>query len=300
MVMRSTALPGWIVSGISLALILSAVVALHKFRETHGLELKIQSQNTGWMPPPEYLKMMSFGYDQVAADLLWLKSLQLLGANNLTEKEYEWLYQALNAITTLDPQYAYAYQTGAIILSELAHRVDLSNKLLEKGLKHLSSNWQIPFYLGYNHFFFLQNYRQAADYMAMASILPGHPSYLTNVATRLYAEVGQVEVALNLIIPVWQHTQDSQLKTSLERRIRELIIERDIHRLEDAVRQYRASHGVYPPTLSAMVEKRFLQSVPHEPFGGEYWYEPESGKIQSSTHPTRLGVGRWKAERRAP
>jgi hypothetical protein len=43
------------------------------------------------------------------------------------------MYHALDVLTTLDPQYAYAYCAGGIILGDLATRPDLSTRLLEMG-----------------------------------------------------------------------------------------------------------------------------------------------------------------------
>jgi len=37
----------------------------------------------------------------------------------------------LDVLTTLDPQYAYTYCAGGIILGDLANRLDLSTRLLE-------------------------------------------------------------------------------------------------------------------------------------------------------------------------
>ena len=49
------------------------------------------------------------------------------GKRRNSADEYEWMYHALDVITTLDPQYAYAYYAGGVILGDLANRPDLSN-----------------------------------------------------------------------------------------------------------------------------------------------------------------------------
>ena len=79
----------------------------------------------------------------------------MLGKKRNTADEYEWIYHALDVITTLDPQYDYAYYVGVSLLTNLANRVDLSNRLLEKGFRENPTVWNIPFLLGYNHYLLL-------------------------------------------------------------------------------------------------------------------------------------------------
>ena len=262
-----------------------------------GLELRrdrtaLHIEELRFLPPGQYLKPVLLGYHHLAADVLWLRVIQVIGKRDTMPQDYEWLYHALDVITTLDPQYDYAYQVGGIVLTQLADRVDLSNKILEKGLEENPAVWQIPFYLGFNQFFYLHDYAQAAEYMTRASRLPGHPPYLPFLATRLYAEAGSPETALTFLTAMWRQTQDEQVKELLEYRMKEVIIERDIRILEDAVGRYREQEEHAPPTLSALVNRDILREIPAEPFGGEYRLNPTTGEISSSTHPERLRLHR--------
>ncbi|WP_447602977.1 tetratricopeptide repeat protein [Nitrospira sp. Nam80] len=290
-------LPTRFIPGVIVCLLFTGFVEFQTARVSQVRQTAMQIQELAFLPPGEFLKPFLLGYNQVAADVVWLRVLQVLGQRTLTPNECEWLYHALDVMTTLDPQYAYAYQVGGVALTELAHRVDLSNALLKKGLKANPADWQIPFYLGYNSLFYLHDYARAADYMALAARLPGRPPYLPGLATRLYAEVGQVEVALDFVVPLWREARDVHTKEALDTRIRELMIERDIRALEQAMTRYRIAEGAVPQNLSALVENAFLQAIPQEPFGGEYRLDQQTGTITSSTHPHRLGLGRWKHQR---
>lgn len=281
----------WFLPGIVICLFLG-IVGVQHVRELAAVRTAVQIRELAFLPRGEYVKPLLLGYQQIAADFVWLRSLQVLGQHTLSPQEYEWLYKSLDLITTLDPHYAYAYHAGGVILTELAHRVDLSNQLLEKGLQTNPMVWQIPFYLGYNHLLYLHDYARAADYMAMAARLPEHPSYLPGLATRLYAEVGNIEVALDLLEPLWRQAEDQQIKEALEVRIKELIIERDIRVLEKIVMQYHAAEGAGPQNLLDLVERGFLRSIPEEPFGGEYRLDPKIRSVTSSTRAERLKIGR--------
>jgi len=287
--------PKW-VSGVLFCAVLTVVLAgmLLTLREIdHRQDLSvIRMEQFRVLPPGEYLKPILLGYQNIAADVLWLRMIQVLGERKVSAQDYEWLYHALDVITTLDPQYTYAYQIGGIVLAELAHRVDLSDQILQKGVAHNPTYWYLPFYLGFNHFFHLQDYPAAAEYMARASQLPGHPAFVPPLAARLYAQAGSPETALDFLEIMWRETKDERVKESLQGRMKEVLIERDIQLLEEGVANYMEHFGKRPGSLSDLVNRGVLVALPQEPFGGVYNFDARMGVITSSTHPERLRVYR--------
>lgn len=252
----------------------------------------IQVEELAQLPDGNYLKPAMLGYRNLGADLLWLRSLQVLGKKKNTADEYEWLYHALDVITTLDPQYAYTYYVGGVVLTNLANRVDLSNRLLEKGYRENPSEWDLPFLLGYNHYFILGDAARAAAYIAAAARLPGGPAYLPGLATRMYSEADNPDVALQFIRGLLAQTQDAAMREVLVEREKEIMVERDIKDLESAIERYHAQQGTYPRSLQELKEHGGLAVIPEEPFGGRYELDNRTGKVSSSTHPNRLRVFR--------
>lgn len=242
------------------------------------------------LPKGEYLKPLVLGYEQLIGDIIWLRAIQVVGDKVVTPIGYDWAYHALDVITTLDPKFSYAYQLGGVNLSVLGNRPDLSNLLLEKGMKENPDVWQIPFYIGYNNFFYLNNFKSAAEYMAKASELPGHPAYLPKLAARLYVHAGDPDVALEFLTRIYKETEDENVKTTLEKRIKEVIIERDVWFLENASRRYREVYDVFPENLQDLVKKKMIQEIPHEPFGGYYYFNSADGRVYSSKSKERMSV----------
>jgi tetratricopeptide (TPR) repeat protein len=194
----------------------------------------------------------------------------------------------LDVITTLDPQYAYAYYAGGVILGDIANRPDLSIRLLEKGADANPAVWNIPFLLGYNYYFLLGDPAKGAEYIMQAARLPDGPSYLPGLATRLAAEAGSPGTALAFLEARLTDTHDPEMREVLAKRMKEVIIERDIRILESAVEAYRTQHLALPATLSDLVMAGALSILPQEPFGGDYRLDPKTGSVSSSTHPERL------------
>src|SRR4030066_2045893 len=166
------------------ALAFSIYIVQNQIAGYKGIEKKIEEFVT--LPSGEYLKPAVLGYEQLAADIIWLKPIQVIGEDTVTPGGYDWVYHALDVVTTLDPKFAYAYQLGGVTLSVLGKAPEKSNFLLIKGMKEYPDVWQVPFYIGFNNFFYLNDYGRAAEYMAKASELPGHPASLQKLAGSIY------------------------------------------------------------------------------------------------------------------
>jgi tetratricopeptide (TPR) repeat protein len=244
------------------------------------------------LPKGEYLKPTLLGYHHLASDILWLRTIQVLGKGANTAKEYDWLYHALDVITTLDPQYDFIYRVAGITMTELANRPELSNRLLEKGLAAVPQRWDIPYLMAYNYYFYLGDVERAAHYARLAAQAPDGPPWLLNMATQMSAHAGNPEFALQMLRRLYEQQNDPRIKESLEQHIKEVIIERDIRSLEPVVARFYASEHRYPAQLSELVTKGYLPGVPPEPFGGSYLIEEETGRISSSAHVGRLRMYR--------
>ena len=281
-----------VVLSATLVLVLAGMIALQQALDRRVDRSAIQAEELRSLLPAGYLKPALMGFHHLGSDLLWLRLVQVVGKRSNSAQEYEWLYHALDVITDLDSQYDYAYQVGGIVLTHLANRPDLSNKLLQKGLEPNPTVWQIPFYIGFNNYFYLHDPSHAADYMARASRLPGRPPFLPLLATQLYAEAGNPDTALNFLMAIRSQAPEGWIKDQLETRIKEVIIERDVRMLEKAVVRYREREGHGPHTLRDLLRAGDISALPPEPFGGQYRLDPRTGAITSSTHPERLHVYR--------
>lgn len=275
------------VAGVVFAL-LALVTGLQQTLDHRQDRTLVQIEGLAHLPQGDHLKPALLGYHHLGADVLWLKLVQVIGKRQNTMDEYEWMAHALDVITTLDPQYAYAYYAGGVILGDLANRPDLANRLLERGHAENPTVWNIPFLLGYNYYFLLADPDIGAYYTMRAASLPGRPAYLPGLATRMAAEAGKPETAFAFLEARFRETDDPEMKKFFETRMKEVIIERDIRMLERAVDEYRKIYGQVPPSLTALVGAGLLTALPLEPFDGEYRLDQWTGTVTSSTHPERL------------
>jgi tetratricopeptide (TPR) repeat protein len=270
-----------------------AILAQHQLEQRDGGRAA-KLEQLRLLPRGEVLRPALLGYHQLGADLLWLRMVQVLGDRVVRDQDYEWLYHALDVITTLDPQYLYAYDVGGTVLAELAARYDLSNQLLEKGVKSHPQSWRLPFLLGFNHFFHLGQPLQSAEYMARAAKAPGWghegapPSYVPRLAARLYAQGKSPDVAIEFLEAMLAQTTEPLIRERLQLRIRRVGLERDLQMIERAVQQYEEAMKRKPAALAELVSNGMLKSIPEEPYGGSYVFDPKTGEVSSSTHNERM------------
>ena len=255
---------------------------------THWSNSKPKLQKLTYLPSGDYLRMASLGYRELAADLLWLQAIQVMGERKLSEEAGHWLYQAVDRITTLDPKFVRAYEAGSHALCILVVLPEQSNRLLEKGMRHNPHEWKLPFLLGMNYYFELADDEKAAEVMAQASRLPGAPESLVRLAAKLFVSAKSPQQAVELLAKVYEETSDENVRKMLEIRLKESIVERDLQILEQAISRYQANHSRRPERLENLVEPGMLRELPMEPFGGRYLYEPATGIVRSSEVTERM------------
>src|SRR5947208_85970 len=264
----------------------------------HLLQVRIDAQRAVtpklqrfmYLPRGEYLRVAVLGYEQVVADLLWIQAIQAMGEHTVTEEAGRWLYRVLDVITTLDPRFLRVYEAGGVALVTLVVLAEESNRILEKGIKYNPDYWALPFLLGFNYYYELHDDARAADYIARASLLPGAPKYLPALAARLYASAREPQVAIDFLARMYEQTSDENVKRILERRLKEVVAERDLQLLEGAISRYRKLHKRAPERLEDLVGPGLLRALPREPFGGRYLYDPQTQAVRSSEMKERLQV----------
>ncbi len=222
------------------------------------------------------------GYDAFAADLVWLQAIQFIGDRLSTRRNMAGLHPFLDATTDLDPKYQVVYFLGGTALVALDRLPDEAVRLLEKGRRALPDDWQIPYLLGYTYMFYYQDYAAAARYIEEAASRVGRPTYMTGLAARLYAQAGSPDTALAFLDRMRQQTTDPAVRAGVEKRMAEVVVDRDLRAIDAAAARYRTARGRPPETVDELVRAGFLGAAPREPFGGRYLVDPQSG-IASST-----------------
>lgn len=246
-----------------------------------------------YLPSGQFLKGAALAYDGLLADFLWIKAIVYFGEHYQNDKTYIWLYHLLDIVVTLDPHFQYAYEFGGVALAYWAKDINVSIEFLKRGLENVDPShkryWTIPYFLGFNYMYYKKDYAVAARYLEEATKYPGHPRYLPMLVSRLYTNAKDPDIAITFLNEIYNSTENIQVKKDLEKRIKEVIVERDIQILEQARDRYKKQTGLYPSKLEDLVTAGFLKEIPREPFSGKYIIK-EDNSIFSSIIKKRMGV----------
>lgn len=249
-----------------------------------------------YLPSADTARAASLGHTTLVADYYWMRAVQYFGSGWNHRLLYRDLYPLIELISDLDPLFSYAVLFGAIALPQNLGRetwvnIAESTRLLERGVRLFPNDHRFPLFAAYNHTQYHKNYRRAAEYLVACTKLPGCPSYVPFLATRVMATGGEAAAALAFAEDMAQaHAEDETFRRMIHERIKELHVERDLSALEQAIAEYRERHGALPASVNSLVTAGFIRQLPTEPFGGKYLYDPTTGATRSSTQSERLRV----------
>lgn len=241
--------------------------------------------------PAVVLDIMSVGNEGLFSDHLFLRALAFLGGasgdsqnasvkmRKLTEKQWVWFEGQLEMATDLDPWFMDPYYVANSSLTWDAKHYTAANHLLEKGTKYRDWDWILPFYAGFNAFYFLGDTKEASRYLMIAANRPGGSSLLATLAARLSYEGNQTGSA---IIFLRQIIRSGGTKYELKPVRERLKALEGIYAIEQGVTSYRQLFGHLPLQLEDLISTGMLTALPEEPYGG-YYYLDLDGVVKSST-----------------
>lgn len=226
---------------------------------------------------PTLLRVISGPFKGLMADYLILKaSVFMGGAWDPTDEDWETVHTLLKQSLHLDP---FFFQTGYYIQGLLSWRPGLQEKaveLLKYQAEHRNWDWELMFYVGFDYFFYLKDTARAAEYMRQASFRPGAPIIAKSLAARLSQRSGDTLTAIGFLKTMLEQAEDDYSRSLYETRLQAYL---GIHQLEQAIGAYEKSHGRKPENLEQLVSQGLLQTLPTNPFGDHFIYEPETGKV---------------------
>lgn len=247
-----------------------------------------------YLPSGKFLKGAALGFDEMVADLLWIKALAYFGGHAVTDQDYSWLSHILDIVTTLDPFFQFPYEFGGVILATEVGDVDKSNLLLKKGMKNVPETneryWYFPFFIAFNYMYYKDDYKTAAHYLEIASKFPKSPEYLPLLISRLYADADAPEIAIAFLTEMIKSTEKQELKEKLKLRLNEVINQTNIQFLEAAKMEFFLRFYRYPESIDEIFKNGLIFYIPADPRGGQYYISKKDHTVKSTKKTEQLKV----------
>lgn len=232
---------------------------------------------------PEAIKRLALSYQSLLADVYWIRAVQHYGGTRLTNNpnaSYDLLYPLLDLTTSLDPRFNVAYLFGSLFLAGPPPggpgRPDLAIALLEKGLRLQPQKWEFAQAIGFVHYWWRQDYPQAAAWFQRAADMPGGPFWLKSMAAVTLAEGGRRDSSRLL----WQELARSEfewIRNEGQRRLLQLDAMDQIDQLQAAADAFERQLGRPVADWDDLRRTGSLRGAPQDPTGAPY--RIESGRV---------------------
>ncbi len=277
--------------GLACAALACATAAVHTAMDTGSAAASGRLA----VPSPARAKALALGFEPVVADWFWIQAIQLVGGAVRSAGDPQLVGELIDVVTALDPWVDHPYRFAALWLTEDRDAVLHANRLLRQGIAYHPLDWRNRFYLGYNHFFHLDEPAAAADVLEPAVALEGAPAYLGAFVTRLRAASDSLDTAALFLEQLVRETEDEYARAEYLKAFDEIEIERRARHLDRARDEFRRRHGrdLRAPAELWSGPLRVLdrQPPPHPHFDGFEWViDAESGEIVSSFYGTRYRI----------
>lgn len=266
-----------------IGLLLAHIAILAPFREAmtaRPVEVKL-----GYLPHPQVLKLISADHDLLLAEFAVVKVLFYFGTiiekfrqNLIIRPEHYNMFQTISTAAQLDPYNNDVYYFAQAAFTWELGRIDEVNALLRHGMTYRTWDYWLPFYLGFNHAYFLKDYDTGARYLRQAAEISGNPLF-ANLAARYFYEAGQTQVGLAFLDAMIVQAKDPAVRTTYERRRTALLA---VSQIEAALDSYRQVSGRKAGSLRELVDAGLLARLPDDPYGGEFYLDDE-GHVRSTS-----------------
>lgn len=149
-----------------------------------------------YLPSGCFLNQAALGYRDLAADVLWFKTVQYYGGYRLGENDIALFSHLIDVITDLDPNFVFAYVFGALIMAEDLGCFEEGIELLKKGMWNNPTEWWFPYEIGFLYYVDARDFGTAVRYFRLASRLPGAEEIAGRFAAFVAAKAGYIETSI--------------------------------------------------------------------------------------------------------
>ncbi len=253
-----------------------------------------------FVPNGGALLLVSSGFAEPMADLLWVRAVLTFGERYDAEADRSWavwLRSMIEAVNTLDPTWRTPYFCGGDML-RVAGDIEGSDALYERAMVELPNDEWFPFSRGMNAFLYRSDPEEAAVFMERAARLPSAPAWYAGTAASMRSRNGSHAVAERFLREQLDATQDPGVRTHLTWQLAKVEQATLVQTWAAACRAWRDAHG----PLARPEDLALLGFVLPENPRGDAWIVGRDGVVRSEgaevDRRRRTIAAEWRSVRR--
>lgn len=272
----------WLFAAI--AGLLAVSIALQVVRD-RGWEPYHPEDPTMWIRSGPLVSRLALGFDALVADVYWIRAVLYFGARHRVEgrRSYALLYPLLDLVTTLDPHFRVAYRLGGIFLSDAypdgPGRPDLAIKLLQRAIEKDADRWDYYHDIGFVYYWWLHDYKAAADWFARGAERPNAADWLKPLAATTLAVGGDRSSSRLLWRQLLESTDTGWLRANAQHRLQQLDTLDVIDALNQISDRFMGREKRPPRDWTELVVAERLRGVPLDSSGIPFVLDPATGRV---------------------
>ena len=180
------------------------------------------TQDVTYLPTTNALRFMAAGYDDVMADVLWLRTVTYYGEWRQGDHGIAFFRELSHRVVDLDPHFIDAYRFGAVVLADDLGSFDDAIALLRKGMVAMPDTWWLPFEAGFLEYTIRADDERAAKWFRIAAEKPDAPDIAHSFAAFVTSRAGDLAVSLELWKFVAATSKNLEMRRKAEAYVAEL------------------------------------------------------------------------------
>lgn len=176
-----------------------------------------------YLPNGAALELVSFGYRNALANLLWFKTISYFGKHYASDRNYRWLAHQCELVTRLMPKAVSPYIFCSNMLSWEAGVPDQSVKILDRAVAEFPTEWNMRYYRGITYLVFLKQPIAALEDFRAASHLPDAPPLVKRLAAKTMAQLDDPAAAIEFLEQLIRGEADPNARKALQEKFEMLI-----------------------------------------------------------------------------
>ena len=190
-------------------------------------------------------RRISLGFNGLAADWYWMRSLQYVGRkilnhndvqiDNLAVLNLKLLAPLLDTATTLDPEFVEPYEYAAIVLPAI--NVNEAIRITKKGIDANPNAWRLYHHLGYIYWQ-QRDYQAASEMYGRGAQIEGALPWMEAMKAKMAADGGSRSTAREIYTRMYEQSTEENIRDMARKRLLQL----DSWDQRDAIRKLFAAY----------------------------------------------------------
>ena len=209
-----------------------------------------------YLPAPQVVRALSFGFNELAADALWIRSIAYFADHISGDRDLRHLHRYLQTVIAQDPYFKAVYRYGSAMEMGLGDSTSNATtehvaELLREGHRRFPNEQLFPLRLGTLYMYELRaktprerrrNRVEGARWLQRAILLGASAPWLAVLAAQVFSQEGEQELAILHLQEMILVTQDDATRQQLVAKLRRIQLSTQLNRLRRESRRLSEAH----------------------------------------------------------